>query len=178
MDDDDTADLVAAAGVGDRAALDALLERSWGWAYRLAWRLLRDREAAEDAAQEACARAVRSLDGLRSGTAYRAWFHRVAARIAVRSRSRTVSTEPIDRVELAAHARDVDAALDVNAAVDRLSETLRVPVVLYYGFDLSSAEIAQALGIPDGTVRWRLAEARRRLRLELTGNTNDGSVAS
>ncbi len=176
--DDDTADLVTAAVAGDRAALNTLLERSWGWAYRLAWQLLRDHEAAEEAAQEACARAVRSLGGLRSGTAYRAWFHRLAARIAARSGSRIVRTEPIDRIDLAAYAPDVDAALDVNAAVDALSETLRVPVVLYYGFDLSSAEIAQALGIPDGTVRWRLAEARRRLRLELTGNTNDGSVAS
>ncbi len=51
--DEDVAAIVAAAAAGDASALDALAKRSWDWAYRLAWRLLRNREAAEDVAQEA-----------------------------------------------------------------------------------------------------------------------------
>jgi RNA polymerase sigma-70 factor, ECF subfamily len=168
--------MVIAAAAGNAAARTALVERSWDWAYRLAWRLLRNREAAEDVAQEACVATTRSLRDPREPATYRAWFHRIAARIAVRH-ARTPMTEPIERIDLAAFAHDVDDALDVNAAIDSLGETLRVPVLLFYAFDMPSAEIAHALRIPDGTVRWRLAEARRRLRSILSGTSLNESVA-
>jgi RNA polymerase sigma-70 factor (ECF subfamily) len=167
---------VAAAARGDAAALAALVERSWDWAYRLAWRLLRNREAAEDVAQEACVAAVRALPGLRDPATYRAWFHRIVAHNAVRH-ARAPMTESIERIDLAAFTHDVDDALDLNAAIDALSETLRVPVLLFYAFDMPTAEIARALRIPDGTVRWRLAEGRRRLRSILSGTASNESVA-
>jgi RNA polymerase sigma-70 factor (ECF subfamily) len=173
--DQDVTTVTAAAG-GDAAALAALVERSWDWAYRLAWRLLRNREAAEDVAQEACVAAIRSLRDLREPATYRAWFHRIVARIAVRH-ARPPMTESLERIDLAAFAHDVDDALDVNAAIDALGETLRVPMLLFYAFDMPSAEIAHALRIPDGTVRWRLAEGRRRLRSILSGTALNESVA-
>jgi RNA polymerase sigma-70 factor, ECF subfamily len=174
--DDGVGAIVAAAAAGDGAAVNELAGRSWDWAYRLAWRLLRNREAAEDVAQEACAQALRSVRDLREPGTYRAWLHRIASRIAVRY-ARVPVTESIERVDVAAFAHDVDDALDVNAAIDALGETLRVPVLLFYAFDMPSAEIALALGIPDGTVRWRLAEGRRRLRTILSGTTANESVA-
>jgi len=173
--DQDVAVVIAAAA-GDAAALATLVERSWDWAYRLAWRLLRNEGAAEDVAQEACVAAIGSLCDLRHPATYRAWFHRIVARIVVRH-ARVPMTEPIDRVDLAAFAHDVDDALDVNAAIDTLSETLRVPVLLFYAFDMPSAEIARTLRVPDGTVRWRLAEGRRRLRNILSGTVLNESVA-
>lgn len=165
---DEVAELVRAAAAGNAQALSALLERSWDWAYRLGWRLLRNREAAQDVAQEACADAVRSLRDVRDAGAYRAWLHRIAARHALRF-ARVPVTESIERVDLEAFAHDVDDALDVNAAIDGLGATLRVPVLLFYAFDMPSAEIARTLGIPDSTVRWRLAEGRRQLRSALSG---------
>jgi RNA polymerase sigma-70 factor (ECF subfamily) len=173
--DQDVATVIAAAR-GDAAARAALVEQSWDWAYRLAWRLLRNREAAEDVAQEACVAAIRSLHDLREPATFRAWFYRIVARIAARH-ARAPMTETIERVDLAAFAHDVDDSLDVNAAIDALSETLRVPVLLFYAFDMPSAEIARALQIPDSTVRWRLAEGRRRLRSILSGTASNESVA-
>jgi len=173
--DQDVATVIAAAG-GDAAALAALIERSWDWAYRLAWRLLRNREAAEDVAQEACVAAIRSLRDLREPATYRAWLHRITARIALRH-ARVPMTESIERIDLAAFAHDVDDALDVNAAIDALGETLRAPMLLFYAFDMPSVEIARVLRIPDGTVRWRLAEGRRRLRSILSGTALNESVA-
>jgi RNA polymerase sigma-70 factor, ECF subfamily len=173
---DPDATTVTAAARGDAPALAALVERSWDWAYRLAWRLLRNREAAEDVAQDACVAAMRSLRDLREPATYRVWFHRIVARAAVRH-ARVPVTESIERIDLAAFADNVDDALDVNAAIDALGETLRVPVLLFYAFDMPSAEIARALRIPDGTVRWRLAEGRRRLRSILSGTSSNESVA-
>jgi RNA polymerase sigma factor (sigma-70 family) len=167
---------VKAAARGDASALAALVARSWDWAYRLAWRMLRNREAAEDVAQEACIAAMRALPGLREPATYRAWFHRIAARLVVRH-ARVPMTDSIERIDLAAFTHDVDDALDVNAAIDALGETLRIPVLLFYAFDMPTSEIARALGIPDGTVRWRLAEGRRRLRSILSGPASNESVA-
>ena len=168
--------MVIQAAHGDAAALAALLARSWDWAYRLGWRVLRNREAAEDVAQEACVAAIGSLHDVRQPATYRAWFHRIVARIAVRHAGAPI-TESIERIDLAAFSHDVDDALDVNAAIDALGDTLRVPLLLFYAFDMPSAEIARALKIPDGTVRWRLAEGRRRLRSHLSGTTSSESVA-
>ncbi|HEY4440028.1 MAG TPA: RNA polymerase sigma factor [Candidatus Elarobacter sp.] len=167
---------VAAAAAGDEAALSAVLERSWTWAFRFAWRVLRDRQAAEDVAQEACIAALRSLGALREAATYQAWFRRVVIRIALRHR-RTTVPEPIADLDLAAVTPDVDDALDVNAAIDALSEPLRIAVLLFYAFDLPSAEIADALRIPDGTVRWRLAEGRRQLRGLLSGTAPNERIA-
>ena len=164
------------AAKGESRALTVLVERSWDWGYRLAWRLLRNREAAEDVAQEACAVAIRSLNELREPAMYRAWFYRIVTRIAVRTARRPL-TEPIERIDPAAIAHDVEDALDVNAAIDSLGETLRVPILLFYAFGMPSAEIARALRIPDGTVRWRLAEGRRQLRIILSGTSSNESVA-
>src|ERR1700731_4728995 len=114
--DRDVATVMAAAR-GDASAVAALVDRSWDWAYRLAWRMLRNREAAEDVAQEACIAAIRSLHDLREPATYRAWFHRIPARIVVRH-ARVPMTDSIERIDLAAFTHDVDDALDVNAAID------------------------------------------------------------
>jgi RNA polymerase sigma factor (sigma-70 family) len=106
----------------------------------------------------------------------RSWLHRIVARSAVRH-ARAPMTETIERIDLAAVTHDVDDTLDLNAAIDALSEALRVPVLLFYAFDMPTAEIARALRIPDGTVRWRLAEGRRRLRSILSGTASNESVA-
>ncbi|GEK05765.1 RNA polymerase sigma factor [Schleiferilactobacillus harbinensis] len=59
---------------------------------------------------------------------------------------------------------------DVQAAVNQLADSLRVPVLLYYMGDLSIAEIASELHIPAGTVKRRLYQARQLLRQEMEAN--------
>lgn len=151
-----------AARAGDQRALAQLLEQSWSWTYRLALRVLRSPDRAQDVAQDACLAVLRGLPRLRDAGAYRGWLARTTLRLCTQQQSRP-------DVELDANlpsndGADLEGALDLTAAVELLSQTLRVPVLLFYGLDLTTAEIAEALEIPDGTVRWRLAEARRKLR--------------
>jgi len=68
--------------------------------------------------------------------------------------------------------------LDVWNALDMLPQNLREVVVLYYYADLSSREIASVLDIPDGTVRFRLMVARRRLRDPLDEDSVASSITS
>lgn len=61
--------------------------------------------------------------------------------------------------------------------LDNLPDTLRLPVVLYYLDGLTVAETAQALGVPVGTVKFRLHQARKKLRVELDARRERGKRA-
>jgi RNA polymerase sigma-70 factor (ECF subfamily) len=157
--------IVEAARDGDEDALQQLLQETWDWAFRLATRILRSSERAGDVSQDACVSVVRSLSRLRSAGAYRVWITRTVVRLCARYRP-SLELE-LDETHAFAATANLEDRIDLLAAVDALSQTLRIPVLLFYGLDLTSAEIAQVLEIPDGTVRWRLAEARRKLRTAL-----------
>jgi len=158
--------LVARACAGDDAAAANLICAVWPDAYRIAWSIVRNRAAAEDAAQEACARAWRRLKGLRNPERFAVWFYRIVvneARRAQRSIRRDEPVEAAARHDEASH----DDRIAVRAAVDALEPRLRLPIVLRYFYGLRSTEIAQVLGAPAVTVRWWLMLAHRRLRVAL-----------
>ena len=156
--------LAARAAGGDAAATDALLCAAWPSAYRIAWTMLRERTAAEDAAQDACARVLVSIATLRRPQSFAAWFYRIVvneAKCRLRSARRELpfsSDVPNDEVDAAA------ARIDVRRAIDELDPVLRVIVVMHYYYALNSFEIAEVLGTSPVTVRWRLLLARRCLR--------------
>jgi len=151
--------VIEAARNGDAPQIEALIEIVWPDAYRLARAILGEDQPAQDAAQEACIILYRTIASLRNAAAFRTWFYRIVVREASDLRRRRLRSEEID----IKHAADETAALDVWRALASLPQHLRDVVVLRYFEDLSSREIAQVLRIPDGTVRFRLMIARRRL---------------
>jgi len=153
--------LVDKARAGSVEALERLLESVWPDAYRIAYSILRDRGAAEDAAQESCATVYRSIATLRSAGAFRVWFYRIVAREALRQ-TRAPGTQTAQAAEQV--ATDRESRLDISRALDTLSPDLRAAVVLHYYADLTSSEIADVLGVAAPTVRFRLMLARRRLK--------------
>lgn len=155
-------ELVKAARDGGARERDALIEAAWPLAYRLAYAMLRHRHAAEDAAQEACIVVYRSISTLRSADAFRVWFYRIVMREAASIRRRVERAHEEIRVE--DEEPDAATSIDVWRALESLPQSLREIVVLRFFEDLSSREIAAILRIPDGTVRFRLMMAKRRLR--------------
>ena len=141
------------------------------WRYVI-W-LAGDRELAEDVVQETLLRAWRRPKVLdQSETSARAWLFTVARNLVVdnfrsaRSRNEIVTDAVPERVV----ADRTDALLDawlVSDALSTLSAEHRVVVVRAYYQGQSTAEIARALDIPDGTVKPRLHYALRALRLLL-----------
>jgi RNA polymerase sigma-70 factor (ECF subfamily) len=166
------AEHVEAARMGDPHELSRLIEAVWPDAYRLAFAILGDHAFAQDAAQESCVILCRSIARLRGAEAFRVWFSRIVVREASRIKRRRSGATPFaaQLPETTDHAM----AIDIWRALAALPQKLREVVVLRYFEDFSSREIASVLRIPDGTVRFRLAIARRRLRpllgdgLELT----------
>ena len=155
-------ELVDAARTGGRDEIELLLRMVWPDAYRLARGVLGEDQPAEDAAQEACIVVYRTIASLRSSAAFRTWFYRIVVREAAEIKRRRARPESV--AEAPAGSADQTAHIDVWRALSVLSQKLREVVVLRYFEDLSSPEIASVLGIPEGTVRFRLMIARQRLR--------------
>lgn len=164
-------ELVSRACSGDDAAASDLICSVWPDAYRLAWSIVGNRAAAEDAAQEACARAWRGLQSLRRPERFAVWFCRIAVNEAKRMQRTTRRDEAVDAVAVNDEASR-DDRLAVRVAVDALEPRLRLPIILRYYYGLRSTEIALVLGAPAVTVRWWLMLAHRRLRVALDDSTS------
>jgi RNA polymerase sigma-70 factor (ECF subfamily) len=181
---DDDASLVAAAQGGDRDALDLLLRRHFDRIHAVCRRIAGSTRDADDAAQEAMIRIVRALDRFDGRASFSTWSYRIATNAALdelRRRGRrpqlhvvgdedhgSATAEPADEL---AHRR-VEGVVDriaIDAALADLPEDFRVPVVMRDVGDLDYAEIAEALSVPIGTVKSRIARGRRML-LERLGN--------
>ena len=139
-------------------------------AFRVAFSVLRNREDAEDVAQDAFLKAYRSFNRLRDRDRFRAWLVRMTWRLALdrrRSDQRRSSREErvaADAVTPVAAAPVDDRAELLWRAIDSLSEKLRVVIVLaaIQGHDIR--EVAALLELPEGTVKSRLFLARQQLK--------------
>lgn len=168
-------DLARAAGAGDGTALEVLLARHLDRVHAICRRVTGHPEDALDATQEALiavSRGIRRYDGR---SAFTTWLYRVVTNAAldeVRRRSRRPAPveAPEDRPGPVATPGGpgsiesvVAARIDVDAALGVLPVEFRAAVVLRDLCDLDYAEIADALGVPIGTVRSRIARGRAAL---------------
>ena len=168
----DEGDLVARAAAGDRAAFGTLVQRYAGVARRVARAVLGNPEDADDAAQDAMLSALVKLEQYDRRRPFGPWLLRIVANAATdRRRRRTVRrAEPLDPGFVAGGPRP-DTTAERRALAERLREALaelperrRMAVVLFDVEGYSHGEIAEILGIPEGTVRSEVFHARRRLR--------------
>lgn len=172
----DEAELVARTLAGDRTAFGTLVERYAEQARRVARAVLGDPDDADDAAQDAFLSALMKLGQYDPARPFGPWLMRIVANSATdRRRRRAVRrTDPLEPSLVGGGPRpDVmaeRAALGerLRAALDELTPRRRLAVVLFDVEGYSHAEIAQVLGIPEGTVRSEVFHARRKLRALLS----------
>ncbi len=176
-------DVLAAAQRGDAWACRAFVREHQQAVFALAWRMLGSagrRGQAEDVAQEALTRALRSLPRFDPSGAAKlsTWVLTIATRTVIDElRRRRSDHEPLDDVasELVDPAQpDLDfeqrrLGRAIAEAVDALGPEVRAAFVLRAYHDLSYPEIAAALGVDIGTVKSRLFRARQALQARLHG---------
>jgi RNA polymerase sigma-70 factor (ECF subfamily) len=163
------AELVAAARGGDASCLGVLIERHRAAMRAVAVRLLGHGPAADDAVQDAVLVALCRLNELRDPAAVGAWLRTVVRNVCRMQLRAARPTEPLDDDVPDLHT--VEEELDRRALRDwvwhgvaQLSEPLQVVVLLrHFGAQRSYRDIARICGVPVGTVRSRLNEARRRI---------------
>jgi len=169
-----------AARAGDSAAFEALVATRIAGAFRLAAAILGRDADAGDAVQNALVAAWRELPRLRELDRFDAWFHRILVnecRMQLRrtSRSREVyegtgSTSPWDGIDDLAQTSSLERieVLDLlEGAFQTLDADDRALVVMHHLEGRPLAEIAAAVHMPVGTVKWRLHEARQILQRAL-----------
>jgi len=172
--------LVVAAHAGDRAAFSALVDRYRDTVFAYAFARLRDRDEAEDVAQETFVRAYLSLGRLRRPSAWEAWMMRIARNLCndCLRLKRSRPTEPLDvgwldggpSPEMLAIAGERQREL--SEAMAGLHEKYRIRLMMHYASRRTYREIAAALGVPPSTVVGRIAGALRLLRRRLGVEVN------
>jgi RNA polymerase sigma-70 factor (ECF subfamily) len=159
---------------------EARLVESSTLAFRVAFSVLRQREDAEDVAQEAFAKAYRSFPHLRDRARFRAWLVRMTWRLALdrqrndrRRAARELRLEAAPRPSVADSADERERAEELWRAIDALPDKLRVAIVLSGIQGHDTREVAALLEVPEGTVKSRLFLARRQLKERLSWMNED-----
>lgn len=180
MASSDDRELVQAAKQGDKKAFGILVRRHQRRLYRVALHLLRDAHEAEDVTQDAFVRAYAALNRFDGRSQPYTWFYRIAVNLSLnrlRSRKRAHITGELEDPRLEAFIADSrplmapdkrasgrQLAEALRDAVDALSETLRTTLILVVMDGVPQNEAAAVLGCPEGTIAWRIHEARKKIR--------------
>ena len=168
---------------GEISALEPLVRAHQLRAVRTAYLITRDRQIAEDIVQDALIRAFERIGQLRPGSPFAPWFLRIVVNDALKAaqRGRRWVSLPDDasahavRWDAPGAAPDPEDILlenemrsEVWIALGALAPEQRTLLVLRYYVEWRETELAEWLQTPVGTVKWRLHEARRKLRMLLS----------
>jgi len=174
-------ELVERARRGDDAAFGMLVDRHRSAVFRAVLAALGTREGADEVAQEAFVAAYRYLRDFREDASFKTWLLSIAWRKALTHRRRVRTfvsrfVQPPEDTEWqipVAGGSQEQAVLDtelknaIRRQIARLAPKLRDALLLAAAGDNSYEEIAGMLSIPLGTLKWRVSEARRQLKLKL-----------
>ena len=179
---DDELGLVVQVQQGNSEAYSVLVRRHLPRAQRIAWRMLRHREDAEDVVQDAFLRALERIDQCDATRPFGPWFFRIVATTAInRHRSaKRRETEDLSELDVSEGASPMEVAVhgvlrdEVDAALRTLPPMQRQLIELVTFEEFTPTEAAGMLHIPAGTARWHLHEARKALRTQLQSWLGDG----
>ena len=172
--------LVARCIAGDTAAERALYDAHVDRVYRLVHRMAGDPDLASDFTQETFIRAFERLEQFRGDSSLATWLHSIAVSVAlngmrkvkrIRGRTENIDESPMISVEPKGLTPDLKTRL--HSAIDALSEKLRSVFIMHDVEGYTHDEIAGSLGIPVGTSKARLFDARAKLRLALAAFAGD-----
>jgi RNA polymerase sigma-70 factor (ECF subfamily) len=166
-------DLVVRAQKGERRAFEALAAADYPRLFRLAYGILRDRQAAEDASQDALVGIWRNLRRLRDPARFEAWSYRLLVNTChdhIRRRSRWLPESTLARAHeptIGDAAEGIVERDEVERALTRLSVEHRVVLAFRFLLDMTPDEIADTLEVPRKTVYSRLRRATDEMRAVL-----------
>lgn len=172
---DDSARLVERLKAGDERAFEELVELYRERIYRVAWRILRDDESAEDAAQEAFIKVYRHIANFQERSSLYTWMYRITVNIALNKLKRDrfrrmvplgdmIREDTRPRSDPARAAMSSEVAARVDEAVRSLPDKQRTVFTLKFYEGMSHKQIAQVVGCSEGTSKANYFHAIRKLR--------------
>jgi RNA polymerase sigma-70 factor (ECF subfamily) len=175
-------ELVEQTRAGDSLAFGMLVRRHQRRIFRVAFHLVRSGVEAEDVTQETFVRAYQAIGRFDGRSEPFTWFYRIAVNLSLNTlRARKViresapsddprieallmETRPSQGRDPATATQQKQLAAALCDGIDALSETLRTTLILVCIDGLAHEDASKVLGCPEGTVAWRVHEARRKLR--------------
>jgi RNA polymerase sigma-70 factor (ECF subfamily) len=177
------ADLITRAARGDQSAFQALVERHRSMVYRVAFQFAGNHHDAEDIAQEVFIKVYRSLDKFRQDAQLTSWLYRIVMNACIDHRRRhapaaaapfgeeaeqRLLNTPAEQPGPDAHAYAGELGAVLQMEIARLPHGQRIVFIMRHHQGLKLCEIAEALGLAEGTVKRQLHAAVHRLRLALS----------
>lgn len=173
-------ELIRDAQADDHAAFETLVRRYAERAFRAAYRVVRDQQAAEEVLQEAMIKAYRALPRFEARSSFYTWLYRITVNLALDHRRRSKREPTLEWDDAIAHQVDPRALQSVShdpeielrrhevrdlvaAGIQTLPDAQREVLLLREVDDLSYEEIAESMGISKGTVMSRLHYARKKM---------------
>ena len=163
MDEPEPA-VIRAAMAGDRAAFEEIVRTYQVQVWSFLTRLVADRTLAEDLTQETFIRVYRRLPTFAFRSKFSTWLLQVARNTGIDGiRARARRDRLMTRTQPPRPVAPADSGSDLTAGVAALSPKLREALLVVEILGLSYREAAQVFGVPEGTVKSRVADARQRL---------------
>ena len=150
----------------DRGSFAAEIEACSEMMFRVAWSILRNRTDVQDALQDAALKAWEKRNSLRKEQYFRTWITRILINVCYDIQRKHRPVVPLEKIPVQLPASAPDPGL--AAALNALTEKLRLPLVLCYSEGMSYEEAADVLRIPASTLRGRLRRGKDELRKELS----------
>lgn len=168
-------DLIDRIIKGDESACKLLVDKHKNYAYTIAYRILGNREEAEEISQDAFIKSFKSLQGFNQDSRFTTWFYRIVHNLAVSQlRKRRTHFDPLDQhYDLESDTIDInDISLKerkqyLEMAMKRLVPDDITMLTLFYLREFSLEEIAEITEIAANTIKVKLFRARKRLAIEL-----------
>ncbi|MBK8269354.1 MAG: sigma-70 family RNA polymerase sigma factor [Planctomycetes bacterium] len=170
----DERQLITACRVMDRSAQRRVYDQTVERVYRLILRMVRNADDAFDLTQEVYVRVFTRIDEFRAESSLATWIHRIAVNEALaflrrrQTQNRHLNSSPAKDEARSVDLKGQDEQLDVQAALDQLSEEDRLILFLRYDQRHDYRAIGELLECAEGTVASRLSGARQRLKEALT----------
>ena len=176
-------ELIQKTLAGNQSAYADLVKRHQRFVFTLAMRFTKNREDAEEVAQDCFIKAYRALDNFKQESKFSTWLYSIVYTTAMTSlRKKRLDTSSIDDEETGIQIASVTSGYDtnnaenrsrslyLNQAIEQLSADDAAIITLFYKGEQSLEEIAQTLGVEANSVKVKLFRARQRLKEKLERN--------
>lgn len=178
MTEAEHSELIRRAQSGDSKAFEELMNLYYGIMFKMAYKYCLNREMAEDITQEACIKLARGLTLFRFESKFTSWLYRLvinAGRDYLESQNRhSKASGELDDIAVKAEGEDALYAKEVLAAIYQLPEGEREALILVLNDGYSHAEAGVILGVKEGTISWRISEARKKLGAQFSKEQSHG----
>jgi len=161
-------DLVKKAKLGNGKAFTKLIEENLKSMYRVAKGILNNEEDIEDAIQNTILKAYSNINTLRKEDFFKTWLIKILINECNKIYNFNKKCISLDKV-VEEQYNDKYENLDLKIAINSLPEELRLVITLFYFEDLKISQIAEIVGIPEGTVKSRLSRAKDKITESING---------